>query len=320
MPPSPAPSGDRALLGALLMLAFCITAPLIDVTAKLATETVSAGVVTLGRFVVQALCMAPIVIFMGLGLGMGREVRVLVLARAGVSVLATVTFVGALSVMPIADALAIAFIDAFILLLLGRFWFGEVVGPRRIAASVVGFGGSLLVIQPAFANFGLVALLPVATAVTFALYMLITRGLSRRMHPVAMQFHTAWIAALMTAPLLWTLGGSGLPGLAPIRPEGIAWVWVVGVGLSASVSHMFITYALRLAPAATLAPLHYLEIAVAALFGYLVFDDFPDATTWAGIAVIISAGLYIIHRERLAERALRAEAPPPPPRDAPAGG
>jgi drug/metabolite transporter (DMT)-like permease len=83
---------------------------------------------------------------------------------------------------------------------------------------------------------------------------------------------------------------------------------------------MFITYALRLAPAATLAPLHYLEIAVAAFFGYLVFDDFPDAMTWAGIAIIVSAGLYIIHRERLAERALRAEAPPPPPRDAHAGG
>ena len=300
------------------MLAFCITAPLIDVTAKLATASVSAGAVTLARFVVQAVCMAPIMIAMRAGIAIGREALGLLLARAAVAVLSTVTFVGALSVMPIADALAIAFIDSFILLLLGRFWFGEAVGPRRIAASVVGFAGSLLVIQPAFATFGLVALLPVATAVSFALYMLITRGLSRRMHPVAMQFHTAWIAALMAAPLLWMLADSGIPGLAITRPEGVAWAWLVGVGVSASVSHMFITYALRLAPAATLAPLHYLEIATAAFFGYVIFDDFPDAVTWAGIAIIVSAGLYIIHRARVTEA--QARVPPPPPRAGPAAG
>jgi drug/metabolite transporter (DMT)-like permease len=317
---SPAPVSDRALLGALLMLAFCITAPLIDVTAKLAAASVSAGIVTLARFVVQAVCMAPILIVMRSGLGIGRDAIGLLLARAGVSVLATVTFVGALSVMPIADALAIAFIDSFILLLLGRFWFGEAVGPRRIAASVVGFAGSLLVIQPAFATFGLAALLPVATAVTFALYMLFTRRLSQRMHPVAMQFHTAWIAALMAAGVLWLLADSKIPGVAITRPEGVAWLWLIGVGLSASVSHMFITYALRLAPAATLAPLHYLEIATAAVFGYFIFDDFPDAMTWAGIAIIVSAGLYIIHRERVTAALGRGQVPPPPPRVGPAAG
>jgi drug/metabolite transporter (DMT)-like permease len=62
------------------------------------------------------------------------------------------------------------------------------------------------------------------------------------------------------------------------------------------------TYALKFAPSATLAPLHYLEIVAAVTLGYLVFGDFPNPMTWAGIAVIVASGLYIIHRERVARR------------------
>ena len=59
------------------------------------------------------------------------------------------------------------------------------------------------------------------------------------------------------------------------------------------------TYALSLAPSATLAPLQYFELPVATLFGYLVFNDFPNALSLIGIAIIIGAGLYMIHRERV---------------------
>ncbi len=72
--------------------------------------------------------------------------------RAVFLILSTYTFVAAIQVMPIADALAIAFVEPFILLILGRLLFGDEVGPRRIAASVVGFGGALLVIQPSLAG------------------------------------------------------------------------------------------------------------------------------------------------------------------------
>ncbi|MGB8811621.1 MAG: DMT family transporter, partial [Paracoccaceae bacterium] len=65
------------------------------------------------------------------------------------------------------------------------------------------------------------------------------------------------------------------------------------------LSHMCMTYALKFAPASTLAPLHYLEIIVAVGLGYLVFSDFPNALTWVGIGVIVASGLYVIHRERV---------------------
>ena len=299
-------STDRILPGVALMLGFCLFAPLIDVSSKLATQTVPVGQVTLARFIVQAVLMLPILMLLGQGMRMTARAFRLTLWRALASIAATFTFVWAVSHMPIADALAIAFVEPFILLIFGKLMFNDEVGPRRIAASGVGFIGALMVIQPSFATFGWVALLPVGTAFAFAAYMLITREASRHMTPEAMQFHTAWVAALICLPMVALAEGSGIVTLDPVMPQGWAWAWLLGVGVAATVSHMFMTYALKLAPSATLAPLHYLEIVSAATLAYLVFGDFPNAWTWTGIGVIVASGLYIIHRERVTAAQARA--------------
>ncbi len=301
-------TNDRTLTGVALMLGFCLIAPLIDVASKLAGQGVSVGTVTFGRFLVQGTLMVPVVWLMGVPLSFrGRALRLTAL-RAAVSILSTFCFIAALRTMPIADALAIAFVEPFIILLIGRFVMGEHVGPRRLGAAVVGFAGSLMVIQPAFSHFGLSALFPLGTAVGFALYILVTRALAPLSHPVAMQFETALLAAIFCLPLFLLAPALGEPSFAFQWPTGIFWLWCFCVGLAATISHMSMTYALRYAPSSTLAPLHYLEIVPAAGFSYLVFGDFPNALTWAGIATIVAAGLYIIHRERIAARRIMASA------------
>jgi len=309
--PAPLLAPDRILPGVALMIAFCVIAPLIDVSSKAASQGVPVGVVTLGRFVVQAALMLPVVLVMGLSWRMTPVALRLLLARAAVSILATFCFVAAVQVMPIADALAVAFVEPFIILLIGKLVLNEQVGPRRLGAAVVGFGGALLVIQPSFALFGAVALFPLGTALFFALYMLITRRLSREMHAVTMQLHTAIAAALICLPLLALGHLSGVPALTfALPPTPVFWGWCFGVGLAATISHMAITYALQFAPSSTLAPLHYLEIVTATLFGYLFFNDFPGGMTWTGIAIIVASGLYVIHRERVTARATSLPAEP----------
>lgn len=297
---------DRILPGVVLMLAFCLLAPLLDVSSKLAAATVPVGQITAARFIVQGALMLPVVWIMGLSMALTPRLLGLVVLRAVFLILSTYTFVAAIAVMPVADALAIAFVEPFVLLILGRVLFGDEVGPRRIAACAVGFCGALLVIQPSLAAFGLVALFPLGTAFTFAFYMLATRRMSRDMHPVTMQAHTSVAGAAICLPILALGEGFALPTLDPVMPQGIAWLWLFGVGFWAAVSHICMTYALKFAPSATLAPLHYLEIVAAVALGYLVFGDFPNAMTWTGIAVISASGLYIIHRERLGARRRRA--------------
>ena len=142
--------------------------------------------------------------------------------------------------------------------------------------------------------------------------MLITRGLSPRMHPVSMQFHTSVLALLICLPVLLWAEGTGHPTLDPVWPDGWAWVWLAGVGVASAVAHMLMTVALRFAPSATLAPLNYLEIVSATALSFLIFGDFPDPLTWAGIAVIVGSGLYVIHRERVTASAARGPATPSP--------
>ena len=303
---------DRVLAGVALMLGFCLTAPLLDVSAKLASDTVPIGQITAARFILQCIMMAPFVWAMGVSLRVPRGQVLALITRALLLLFATFCFIAAISVMPLADALAIVFVAPFIVLLVGKFYLGEEVGPRRVGAALVGFVGVLFVIQPSFAAFGLVALIPLGTAVAFACYILVTRSLSRRMHPAALQFHTGLIASLFCLPFLLFAAGSGSVLFDPIWPSNIAWLWLLGVGFFATVSHMMMTYALSFAPSATLAPLQYFELPVAALFGYLVFSDFPNMLSLLGISIIIGAGLYMIHRERITARQLVTDRAAPP--------
>lgn len=305
-------STDHILAGVALMLGFCLTAPILDVAAKLASSTVPVGQITTARFVVQCVLMGPFIWIMGLSLRVAQGQWLALVVRAALLFVATFCFIAAIRVMPLADALAIVFVAPFIVLLVGKFYLSEEVGPRRVGAAIVGFVGVIFVIQPSFVAFGAVALFPLGTAVGFAFYILVTRGLSRRVHPVTLQFYTGLIASLLCMPVMILAQGSGSELLDPVWPTGIAWLWLLGVGFFATLSHMMMTYALSLAPSATLAPLQYLELPVATLFGYLVFHDFPNALTLTGIAIIIGAGLYMIHRERVTARQLITERAAPP--------
>lgn len=303
---------DRVLLGVALMLGFCLTAPLLDVAAKLAASSIPVGQITTARFVVQCVLMIPFLWAMGLSLRVARAQWLALISRALLLLLATFCFIAAIRVMPLADALAIVFVAPFIVLLVGKFYLGEDVGARRVGAALVGFVGVLFVIQPSFAAFGIIALIPLGTAIAFGLYILVTRGLSRHVHPVVLQFHTGAIASLFCLPFLVLASGTGSDLFDPVWPSHTGWFLLFSVGFFAAISHMMMTYALSMAPSSTLAPLQYFELPVATLFGYLVFNDFPNALSLIGIAIIILAGLYMIHRERVTAKLLVSERPAPP--------
>lgn len=300
---------DRILPGIVLMLAFCVLAPLLDAASKLATATIPVGQITAARFVVQGALMVPVALLMRLSWHVPPRVLALITLRALFLIASTFGFVAGVQFMPIADALAIVFVEPFILLILGRLIFGDHIGPRRIIASLVGFAGSMLVIQPSLAAFGTVALYPLISAFAFAFYMLVTRAIAAEVHPVIQQLHTSIAGAVICVPAMLAFDGTGLRMFDPVVPQGWAWLWLFGVGFWAAASHMCMTLALKYAPASTLAPIHYLEIVTAVALGYAVFGDFPNALTWLGMGIIIASGLYIIYRERVTAGQVRSELP-----------
>jgi len=298
---------DRTTLGILFMIGFAMIAPVMDAFAKATPAYIPVMQILAFRFGIQLLALLPIAVAWKMMHRPDLRECGLHMIRALLIVVATGLFFTAVRYMPIANAIAIFFVEPFILTLLGGLILREEVGPRRIIACIVGFAGAILVIQPSFQDLGIVALFPLGTALCFAFYMIMTRQMAKRIHPIALQSYTAFAACVIVLPLLVIFDGSGNELLDPAMPYGFAIVTLIGVGVVSTLSHLCISFALRLAPAATIAPLQYLEIVAATALGYWVFDDFPDALTWLGISIIIASGLFVFMRERILEQ--RSTAP-----------
>ncbi|TQE99766.1 MAG: DMT family transporter [Spiribacter salinus] len=295
---------DRVTLGIALMVGFTICAPMIDTFAKLSSAYVVVAQIVAARFVIQATLLMPMSgVFGWAHRPAGREVA-LQFARAALILIATGFFVAALAVMPLADAVAIFFVEPFILILLGAAFLREPVGWQRLVLCLIGLGGALLVIQPNFAALGPAAFLPLGTAVTFACYMLLTRAMARRMHPVTLQAYTAVAASLLILPLLAAGHGMGVEALTVRWPDPMVYWLLLGVGVASTVAHIFVSFALSMAPAGIIAPIQYLEIVAAAVLGYWIFDDLPDPWAMTGIVIIMVSGIGIYARERAIERRL----------------
>lgn len=291
-------SADRPVLGISLMIGFCAIAPLGDAIAKLLGETIPLGQLLLVRFAAQAVLLLPIIWLTGRALSVSRRVLRWTAVRTLLHVVGIAAMFSALRYLPLADAIAIAFVMPFFMLLLGRFVLGEVVGPRRLIACTVGFAGTLLVVQPSFAEVGWPALLPVVVALTFALYMLVSRMIAKDADPLSLQALGGVMATPFLAVIAIAGAGAGIPALGLVVPDGQEAALLATIGVLGTLAHLLMTWALRFAPSATLAPMQYLEIPFATFIGWLVFADLPNGLAALGILITMTSGLYVVLRER----------------------
>jgi S-adenosylmethionine uptake transporter len=295
----PATAASREVLAGIgLMILFTLVAPVTDIIAKIATQTIPPAQVSIARYVAQLVALMPLVLWHGDLRNMTWRILGLHALRGASVAASTIAFFAAIREMPVADAIAIFFVGPMMVTVLGGLLLGERVGWRRYLASAVGFGGALIVVRPSFQELGFVALLPLLTAFTFTIYLLLTRYMSKEQSVNSLQAMAGLFGTLIISAVLWIGEGTGSVTFDPIWPDMHGWVLLVSVGLLTTLSHMFLVHAFARAPASLLAPLQYLEIVAATAFGYLVFGDFPDATKWVGITIIVASGLFIIWRER----------------------
>ena len=293
------------------MAAMCLAMALIpmgDAISKLLTGIAAPFDVTVWRTVAQALFFLPVGLIMRRRLT-GRLLSLPALASGALIVTVLYSLVTAFTVMPIATAIAIFFVEPLLLTLLSGPLLGEVAGPRRYAAVAVGLVGALIVIRPNFAVFGPVVLLPALGALAYALNMIVARRATRTRSALTFQLGATYSAALL---LLAALGLSALLGreAAPLfQAPGWALGLVVAAGALAAITFLLITLAFSKTEASVLAPFQYLEIVGATLLGFLIFGEFPDPMTWLGTAIILASGIYVFHRERKVDAPHVAEAP-----------
>ena len=283
--------------GIFLVVGFALLAPVMDTFAKLAASTIPVGEVVFARFFLQAILLSPFYLLLRLFTLPTFSKLVFQFARAGCIVGSTLCFYSALRFMPIADALAIFFVEPFILIIFARIILGESISWKKLLACVLGFSGAFLVIGPMFSGIGWISLLPLGTATFFALYMILTRYMSDYSHPISMQISNGVAGSVIMIVLTLSFMSSDVVIFQPVWPVEKEWGFLLGVGFSGAVSHLLLTYGLKRLPAVTAAPLQYFEIVGACLLGYFIFEDIPGVAMVFGVLIIISAGLFVVYTE-----------------------
>lgn len=217
-----------------------------------------------------------------------------------------VGFVYGLARMPLSTAYTIVFVAPLLVTALAVPLLGETVGPRRWVAIGVGLLGVLVVLRPTGEGVATLAGLAVLlAALSYSIAAITVRKLALRDSPEAMVF---WFLVLLAV----FAGAIAAFDWRPVQREHL-WV-IAGIGLTGALGQVALTHAFRLGEASQIAPLEYAALVWVVLLDLALWQALPDGMTWAGAAIIIASGLYLIRRERMAAGPREsdiAQTPPP---------
>lgn len=201
----------------------------------------------------------------------------------------------ALRYLQLDETMAILFAMPLVVSLLAGPMLGEWVGPRRLAAIVVGFVGVLIVVRPGLGGMHWAALYCVAGLFCYALYSILTRKLAATDSALTTAFFGAVSGAVLLTP--------ALPWFWTLPPSAGVWTGLAALGALGGFGHYLLIAGHARAPAAVLAPYVYTQIVWMSGLGYLVFGNTPGPYTLIGASVVIASGLYLFYRERATQTA-----------------
>lgn len=293
---------ENPAAGMAIMAACMLVLPGMDAIAKV--MAVHGGMapaqITFYRFLFQLVCCLPLLVLLSGRAAFTAKRPLMNLLRGALHAAASLMFFTAVKYMPLADVFAIYFVEPFMLTAMSAAFLGEKVGWRRWLAIVTGFGGALIVIQPSWEIFGWTALLPVACAFLFSLYLFMNRAIGESDSPLVMQTWAGAGGTLFMGAAILAGDAAGIADFAPSLPQTAGeFALLALLGSMSGFLHLFVVRAFRMASLSLLAPFQYFEIISATVLGYVLFSDFPNPGKWLGIAIIVASGLFIIWRERV---------------------
>ncbi len=223
-------------------------------------------------------------------------------ARSVMMALTTAFNFLALQYLRLDQTITIMFLAPLMVALAAGPLLGEWVGARRLIAIVAGFGGILIVVRPGFADVPPALLYSFAAMLAYVAFALITRHIAGDDPPLVTLFFSMFAGVLLGLPFAGMDWRWDLPQTT--------WLLLPITGLLGGAGHYLFILAYRLTPAGIITPFIYLQIVSMSALGYLVFNDLPDVWTVAGSCVIVASGIYLFHREQVAQREARGETVP----------
>ena len=210
--------------------------------------------------------------------------------RAGLAIVMLWGFLWALSRASMADTYAVFMSVPLLVVLTASLMLGEKVDRHLWIAIFVGLAGVFVMLKPSISGIAsLAGLATLLSALAYAVIVVLVRVLARTDTTASMVF---WYLLMLAIGA----GALAAPGWVSIRAED--WPWIVAIGLTGWAGQHFITEAFRLAPASLVAPYEYTALVWAVGIDWVVWQVLPGLRMLVGSAIVVAAGLYLLHRER----------------------
>ena len=247
-------------------------------------------------YVLGLMFLMPVVMAAGLGsLATGRPA--MHAGRATISALSQVLVYYALAHLYVADVTAINFVRPLFIVILAVLFLREHVDWRRWTATIIGFGGVIVMARPGSGTMPeLAALAAVGSTALLAISMAMVARYADSESPLRFVFYYhAGGALLFVVPAL----------LAWQTPTMTHWIMFLLLALLSVVAQTCAVRAYAIGEASVVGPVDYLRLISAAAVGYALFGEFPGAPTWIGAAIIVASALYVARRGRFGARKAR---------------
>ena len=317
---TPQPPKAAPTTGILFALGGAVILSMNDLAIKALSDTYALHQVILIRAFIG---LALVLIVMKISSGGMRQILTsrpgAHLLRVSIVMVSNITYFVGLSLMPLADAVAVAFVSPLLVTLMSAVILGEKVGPRRWAAVAVGLLGVVVMTRPGGGVIQPAAILVLISAFCYASSHMMTRRMRDTESAMTLNFYTQ-VGFTIVSLTFGLIAGDGHLAQAPgstweflfrpwILPPTTDWWAFVATGLAVGVGGLMMSQAYRLSEAALIAPFEYIGMPMAIFWGVVAFGTWPDATAWAGIALICGAGLYTIWRETVRKKVQDVAAP-----------
>lgn len=286
-PDSAAASLQRQwLVGCGIFLCALSCFSLLDALAKDLVHRYSAPLVNMARYSIIVVLAFAIMRAKRVSIYVPKEARALLVLRGAMLGVVGICFIPALQYLPLAEGTAIYFVAPLIVIILAPFVLGERVGWKQYAAVLVGMAGMLLIVNPGGDLSLIGSALMFTAACAYAMVQLLTRKLANRVESEQMFVYaasTCWFMGLGVMVVFWP----------EAWPTGRDLFEMLLMGTFGGVGQYLLILAFKRVPASTLAPLNYFQLALAVMLGELFFGQMPNLQSFAGIALIVAAGLAL---------------------------
>ena len=267
-------------IASLVTATACFAA--LDTTVKVVGAVIPVLMALWFRYAIQAVMVTAVMLpLKGRSLLRTAHPRYQVLRGCLLLAVSVLSFTS-VQLMPVGEFTAIVMITPLAVTLLAVLWLGERIEPKRWLLVFGGFAGALMVVRPGGGVVGWASLLPLLMVFMYAWFQILTSRLTQTEDPWTVHFYTGWVGALgasVVLPFVWTT-----------IPDVKTLLQLLFIGLMGAIGHFLLILAYARAPASTLTPYLYGQIAFAMLCGWVVFGHVPGALELTGIALIVGCG------------------------------